>query len=75
MLQPNERLVRVRSHRARQKLAGLLGAMPRGYFCWDRPGEWRAVPADRLDDARKIKGITASKWTDEHRPYIDWDIC
>ena len=67
-------LIRVQSHRAREKLISLLGYLPKGYYSWTRSGEWREVsPAElaKIQDAG-IKGITKSLWTEDLRPYIKW---
>jgi hypothetical protein len=66
-------LVRVGSHRAREKLKRKLGYLPRGFWSWDRPGEWREVPTERLAEVRAITGITGSKWRDDLREYISWN--
>lgn len=54
-------LVKVGSHRAREKLARLLGYLPPGYYSWRREGEWYEVPHDTLAEALAIKGITRAK--------------
>jgi hypothetical protein len=56
--EPMAALVKVGSHRARQKLVRLLGYLPPGYFSWQRQGEWREVPHDKLTEALAIKGIS-----------------
>lgn len=63
-------VVRVKSHRAREKLKDLLGFLPDGYFSWERDGEWREVPVDRLEEILRIKGISRSKRADDLRPYL-----
>ena len=54
-------LIRVRSHRSRMSLVYLLGYLPQGYFVWDRPGEYRECPDDKLQAAMKVKGITRAR--------------
>lgn len=54
-------LVKVASGRARQKLAALLGYLPQGYYSFNKKGEWRDVPAARLGEVLKIKGITRAQ--------------
>lgn len=67
-------LVRVGSHRAREKLILFLGYKPQGYFKWYKRGEWREVPEDKVEELLKeeIKGISRSKWDEDLRQYIDW---
>ena len=54
-------LVRVSSHRAREKLAQLLGYLPPGFFSFRREGEWYEVPHDKVAEAIAIKGIHRAK--------------
>jgi hypothetical protein len=65
-------IVRVTSHRARQKLQRLVGRT-QGYFSWDRDGSWYECPPDKLEQALTIKGIRRAKWKDDLRPYIKWN--
>ena len=51
-------MVRIGSHRAREKLERLLGTLPQTYFSWHREGQWCEVPAEKLTDALLIKGIS-----------------
>jgi hypothetical protein len=64
-------IVRVLSHRAREKLHRLIGETP-GYFSWHREGSWYECPPDKLDQAVKIKGIRRARWRDDLRPFIRW---
>ena len=67
-------IVRVHSHRARSKLIHLLGGItPQGYFSFNKRGEWREIPDDKLDDAKQIKGISASKLPSDALGYINWN--
>lgn len=65
-------IVRVHSHRARQKLSSLLGSQPPGFFSYRRCGEFREVPDDRGEEALRIKGITKSRQYADLLPYINW---
>ena len=65
-------LVKVGSHRARERLERLLGYLPPGYFSWQRQGEWREIPDDKLAQALAIKGITRARRRDDLRPFINW---
>ena len=69
---PETAFVRTTSHRARQKLADLLGYDPQGFYRWDKRGDWREVPAERLAEALAINGVHKSQRRPEHREYIDW---
>ncbi len=52
-------LVRVGSHRAREKLSRLLGRDPEAtYFSWHRPGSWALIPPGKLAEALEITGIS-----------------
>jgi hypothetical protein len=57
----DEVFVRTKSHRARHKLDALLGYHPPYYWTWEDGGEFAKIPADKLDEARKIKGITKAR--------------
>lgn len=63
-------IVKVNSHRARQKLTSLLGECPKGYFSFNKPGEWLEVPDN--PEILKIKGITKSKLPEGAMQYISW---
>lgn len=65
-------IIRVTSHRARDKFHRLVGKETQGYFSWDRMGEWRECPPDKLEEALKIKGIKRAKWQGDLRRCIDW---
>ena len=58
---PNHTLIRVRSHRARDRLKSLLGYLPQGYFSWTKSGEWRECPNGHLSAACEISGITKAR--------------
>ncbi len=64
-------IVRVTSHRAREKLHRLVGRT-QGYFSWGRAGSWYECPPEMLTQALSIKGIKPARWKDDLRPYIDW---
>lgn len=65
-------IVRVRSHRARNKLIALLGMVPQGYTIFLKGGEWRDCPDDLLAQATQIKGITKSKKTADMMRTVSW---
>jgi hypothetical protein len=54
-------LVRVNSHRARERLYRLLGKPARGYFSFRFKGEFREVPESKIVEALKIKGISKTR--------------
>lgn len=63
-------IVRVRSHRARERLYRLAGGPVAGFFSWEHEGEWREIPVDLLPQAKAIKGITASRRTSGLSRYL-----
>jgi hypothetical protein len=64
-------VVRVTSHRAREKLDRLIGRT-QAYYQWDKNGEWRAVPPESLDECLAITGIKRAKWSSDMRQCINW---
>lgn len=67
-------LIRVKSHRARDKMKAALGYLPQGYFSWKFPGEFRDVPAAEIEKLRGIKGLTrAHVDRAQLRGYWNWD--
>ena len=64
--------VKANSHRARDKLRGLL-IESQCYYDWDRPstGGYFLVAEARLADARKIKGVTKAKHPEDLRRCIN----
>jgi len=73
-LKDGKALVRINSHRARNKLQRTLGHLPQGYFNFFAQGEWREVTPEELQKLKdaNIKGITQSRWNDQLRRYISW---
>jgi hypothetical protein len=73
-LKDGKALVRVNSHRARDKMQRAIGRLPQGYYSWQAAGEWREVTPDELQVLKdaKIKGITQSRWNDDLRRYLPW---
>jgi hypothetical protein len=73
-LKDGKALVRVNSHRARNKMQQTLGRLPQGYYNFHAEGEWREVTTEELQKLKdaKIKGITQSRWNDQLRPYLPW---
>jgi hypothetical protein len=65
-------VVRTTSHRSRERLARLLGAVPVGYFSFTKRGDWREIPESKLQEAVKIPGVTKSKLPTDAMRYIDW---
>jgi len=54
-------LVRVSSHRSRERLFRLLGSEPDAFYSFRDSGNFYAIPAERLDEARKIAGVTKAR--------------
>lgn len=52
-------LVRIGSHRAREKLWRLLGGPVQTYFSWRREGIWCHVPPEKRQAALQLTGISA----------------
>lgn len=73
-------LIKIGSHRARQKVKNLLGRLNQFYYSWpsdgspSRPGSWMEVTIKQLDMVKeaKIKGVTQSRWRDDLCPCINW---
>jgi hypothetical protein len=74
LIRDGKAIVRIGSHRARDKLQLAIGRLPQTYFSWDRGGEWCEVtPAELVTlKGRRIKGITQSAWDDDLRPHTKW---
>jgi hypothetical protein len=61
--------VAVNSHRASSNLASLLAYKPKCFFNFDRPGKYLyEIPADKLAQARKLKGVTKARITEGYQP-------
>jgi hypothetical protein len=69
----NTRLVRVKSHRAREKMKAALGRLPVGYFSFRFAGEFREVSTAEWEKLQGIKGLSRARvdraelrryWTD-----------
>lgn len=67
-------LIKIGSHRARNKLKQLLGYLPQSYFSYDKKGEWREVTPKELELIKKedIAGITQSSWSDDLIGTFNW---
>jgi hypothetical protein len=65
-------IVRVNSHRAREKMERLLGFEPTEYFSFSHDYHWWEVPDDKLEEILKIKGIRKSKLPENARECINW---
>ncbi len=66
-------LIRIKSHRAREKAEGILGKLPQEYHSFFFDGEFRYVPQSSLNDLLAIKGITRAR-VDETKLRRCWDI-
>lgn len=73
-LKDGKALVKVSSHRARDKMARCIGRLPQGYYSFHANGEWREVTTEELQKLKdaKITGITQSCWSDQLRRYLPW---
>lgn len=73
-LRDGKALVRVGSHRARERLYRFIRREPQGYFSYQRSGEWREVTVAELAmiKTNKLTGITASRWQDDLRGYTNY---
>lgn len=69
---PTNPIVRVNSHRAREKLHRLIGVETQGYHSWHREGSWYECPAEHLEEALKIKGIKKATFKDDMSRYVSW---
>jgi hypothetical protein len=58
--------VKCSSHRARDKLFRLLGDKPKGYWSFDHGNHYGIflIPADKLESAREITGVTKLRNTE-----------
>lgn len=65
-------IIRVQSHRARQKVENALGRLPTGYFSFYKAGEWREIGDEEWDKVNGIKGITKSKLPEGAQQYLSW---
>lgn len=54
-------LIRVTSHRCRDRLERALGYRPDSYFSFYQDGEFRAVPVADADKALSVKGVTRAR--------------
>jgi len=61
ILERGKVLVKCGSHRARHKLERLLGYTPQAYYSFYARNHAYEVPADKLDSALAIKGVTKSR--------------
>ena len=74
MIKDGMALLKVSSHRAREKLEKLLGRQPQCYYSFHREGYWYAVTPEELEKVKraKIKCITQSDWKDDLLKCWDW---
>ncbi len=54
-------IVRVKSHRAREKMKAALGYLPQGYYSFDFPGEFREVTPEEMKKLRGVKGLCRAR--------------
>ena len=67
-------IIRVKSHRARDKMKAALGYLPQGYYLLDGPGEFREVTAAEMHKLQGIKGLSRARVDrDQLRAYWNWD--
>lgn len=69
---PEGTLVRVSSHRARQKLERLLGFAPQSYFNLSRGNDFYYVPTDRAAEVLAITGIKPAREVKGKRLMKSW---
>lgn len=65
-------IIKVNSHRARQKVENILGYLPQGYFSFYKTGEWREIKDEEFELIKNIKGITKSKLPEKAMEYWKW---
>ncbi len=53
--------IRVKSHRARQRMERELGREPQGYFSFDFDGEFREVTEEEWARLQDIKGLSRAR--------------
>lgn len=61
-------VLRIGSHRSRDRLQSALGYMPKGYFSFYQSGEYRPIPAGDFDKVKGIPGITRARRVDGLSP-------
>jgi len=67
-------LIRVKSHRAREKMKAALGYLPQGYYSFEFDGEFREVPAAEVGKLNGIKGLSRARVDRAKlRQYWNWD--
>ena len=66
-------MVRIGSHRARKKVEYVLGYRPTSYYSMFDPRHLTAIPADKLEECRKITGVTKVRTVpDGYQKCIPW---
>lgn len=72
-MDPAAVLIRVKSHRARDRMKAALGYLPQGFYAWEFDGEFREVPTAEVNKLQGIKGLSRARVDRAAlRPYIDW---
>jgi len=54
-------IIRVKSHRARDRMKAALGRLPQGYYSFDFGGEFREVTPAEMEKLQGIRGITRAR--------------
>ena len=66
-------LIRIKSHRCRQKLESCLGYLPQGYFSFYIRGEFREISEAEYLQVKDIKGLTKARVeTTTFHKCLDW---
>lgn len=71
---PGAQVLRVGSHRARDRLRALLGGtLPQSYFAWQRDIEAYPIPADKVEAALRIKSVGRVNRVDDLLPTMSFN--
>lgn len=61
--------IKIKSHRAREKLMALLGYTPKGYYVPGDGNDYRQIPLADVEGALRIKGISKTRQNKEFLQY------